>query len=157
MYQKLTQLDQTVTSTAAKNQREWKLIKDDEEELNEGEINRFKYKNRIVKSYTNPKGETYYSVQLRLERDYNQEHKTFSGKFLASKKNGGSELLVYDGNTTNPGEHQIPLNESNYEQVVPKGSSGRCLFELVYVSIGAFVSVKLRVVQIEVSRSAQAV
>ena len=141
LYQKLTELDDVVKEQIKKNSMDWlKKAKVNDEVVED------RYK-PIVNIYA-PEGrdKVYHSVQLKVERE-NDGSDGFTGRFLANKSSK-SPLLFFNGNT----KSKVPINvdENNFSTLVPKGCHARCLMELVYVTISQRVSVKWRLIQMEV-------
>lgn len=141
LFHKLTELDDVVKEQIKKNSMEWlKKAKINDEVVED------RYK-PIVSVYA-PEGrdKVYHSVQLKVERE-NDGADGFTGKFL-SNKSSKTPLLFFNGNTKikNP----MDVNENNFSTMVPKGCQARCLMELVYITISQRVSVKWRLIQMEV-------
>jgi hypothetical protein len=141
LFNKLTELDEVVKQQIKKNSMEWlKKAKVNDEVVDD------RYK-PIVNVYE-PEGsdKIYHSVQLKVERE-NDGMDGFTGRFL-SNKSSKTPLLFFDGNTKS--KIPIEVNEHNFTTMVPKGCQARCLMELVYITISQRVSVKWRLIQMEV-------
>lgn len=143
LFHKLTELDEVVKQQIKKNSMEWlKKAKVNDEVVED------RYK-PIVSIYA-PEGrdKIYHSVQLKVERESDGSD-GFTGRFL-SNKSSKSSLLFFDGNTKS--KNPVEINENNFSTMVPKGCQARCLMELVYITISQRVSVKWRLIQMEVYR-----
>ena len=141
LFKKLTELDDVVKNQIKKNSMEWlKKAKVNDEVVED------RYK-PIVSVYA-PEGrdKVYHSVQLKVERE-NDGVDGFTGNFL-SNKSSKTPLLFFDGNSKE--KTQIEVNENNFSTMIPKGCQVRCLMELVYINISQRVSVKWRLIQMEV-------
>ncbi len=141
LFHKLVELDDVVKKQIKKNSMEWlKKAKVNDEVVDD------RYK-PIVNVYE-PEGsdKVYHSVQLKVERE-NDGMDGFTGRFL-SNKSSKTPLLFFDGNTKS--KIPIEVNEHNFTTMVPKGCQARCLMELVYITISQRVSVKWRLIQMEV-------
>ncbi len=141
LFEKLTELDSVVKEQIKKNSMEWlKKAKVNDEVVED------RYK-PIVNIYA-PEGrdKVYHSVQLKVERESDGSD-GFTGRFLANKSNK-SPLLFFNGNT----KSKVPMDvtEQNFSTMVTKGCQARCLMELVYITISQRVSVKWRLIQMEV-------
>lgn len=90
-------------------------------------------------------------VRAKLDRERVNETDNFTGRFLSNKRLK-SEVLIFDEN-----KNQIPMNESNFDTVVSKGSQVVCLLELVYLSISTKVSAKWKLVQAKVFNNQQSI
>ena len=86
-------------------------------------------------------------IRTKLDRERNGDD--FTGRFLAYKK-PATPLLIFDENKT-----ILPIDENNFESVVPKGSQSVAVLELVYLSITTKVSAKWKLVQAKVTRNQQ--
>ena len=90
-------------------------------------------------------------VRVKLDRERDGTSDNFTGRFLSNKR-FKTEVLMFDDNKT-----QLPMNESNFDSIVPKGSQVVCVLELVYLSISTKVSAKWKLVQSKVSRNQQTI
>lgn len=87
--------------------------------------------------------------EVKLDRQKNGDE--FTGKFLSNKK-FNHEILIYDEN-----KNLVEMNESNYDTVIPKGSSVITIVELVYISITAKISCKWKLVQAKIFKNQKAI
>ena len=87
--------------------------------------------------------------EVKLDRQKNGDE--FTGKFVSNKK-FNHEVLIYDEN-----KNLIPMDETNYDTVIPKGSQCISIVELVYISITAKVSCKWKLVQAKVFKNQKAI
>lgn len=92
-----------------------------------------------------------YPARFEVKLDRQKNGDDFTGKFVSNKKMN-HEILVYDEN-----KNLIQLDESNYDTVIPKGSSAISIVELVYVSITAKISCKWKLVQAKVFKNQKAI
>lgn len=89
-------------------------------------------------------------VRVKLDRERNADD-SFSGRFLSSKR-FRTPVLMFDEN-----KNPMDLDESNFENVVPKGSQVVAVLELVYLSISTKVSAKWKLVQAKVHKNQQTI
>lgn len=87
--------------------------------------------------------------EVKLDRQKNGDD--FTGKFVSNKK-FNHEVLIYDQD-----KNLIPMDESNYDTVIPKGSQCITIVELVYISITAKISCKWKLVQAKVFKNQKAI
>ena len=87
--------------------------------------------------------------EVKLDRQKNGDE--FTGKFVSNKK-FNHEVLIYDEN-----KNLIPMDEMNFDTVIPKGSQCITIVELVYISITAKVSCKWKLVQAKVFKNQKAI
>ena len=87
--------------------------------------------------------------EVKLDRQKNGDD--FTGKFVSNKK-FNHEVLIYDQD-----KNLIPMDESNYDTVIPKGSQCITIVELVYISITAKISCKWKLVQAKVFQNQKAI
>jgi hypothetical protein len=87
--------------------------------------------------------------EVKLDRQKNGDD--FTGKFVSNKK-FNHEVLIYDEN-----KNLVPMDENNYDTVIPKGSQCITIVELVYISITAKVSCKWKLVQAKVFKNQKAI
>jgi hypothetical protein len=85
-------------------------------------------------------------MKIKIDRERTGDD-NFTGRFVSSKK-FNSPVLAFDTN-----KNQLEFNESNYDQVIPKGSHIICVVELVYITIAAKVSTKWKLVQFKVFKN----
>jgi hypothetical protein len=90
-------------------------------------------------------------VRAKLDREREGDSDNFTGRFLSNKR-FKTPVLMFDES-----KHQIEMNESNFDMVVPKGSQVICVLELVYLSITSKVSAKWKLVQAKVYRNQQSI
>lgn len=90
-----------------------------------------------------------YPSRIRVKLDRERNGDDFTGRFLSSKR-PPTEILVFDKN-----KNIIPLNESNFETVVPKGTQAVAILELVYLTITTKVSAKWKLIQTKVENNKQ--
>lgn len=89
-------------------------------------------------------------VRAKLDRERDTSD-NFTGRFLSNKR-FKTPVLVFDEN-----KNQLDLDETNFDNVVPKGSQVICVLELVYLSITSKVSAKWKIVQAKVFRNQQSI
>lgn len=145
LYEKMMQLDDLVRKEIKNNCQEWigkKTVSDD--------VVEDRYKPMVSVYAPEGKDKVYNSMQLKVERE--RDGSDFTGNFLGNKTSH-IPLKFFDGTDANHPE--IKVDESNYERMIPKGSQARCLMELVYIYCGAKVSVKWRLVQMELHTKKQ--
>lgn len=148
---KMSQLDDLIKGEIFKNPKDWigkpKVTMDT--------IETSCYPNPIVRV---PKdkdtGETLdYPNRMRLKLERESERGTdgnnvFSGHFSSSRRNK-TRVMIFDENSA-----QLDLNELNCEEIIPRGSKGIVLIELVNISVvGDKVYPKWKLVQGKVFRS----
>ena len=92
-----------------------------------------------------------YPARFEVKLDRQKVNDEFTGKFVSNKK-FNHEVLMYDEN-----KNLIPMDENNFDTVVPKGSQCISIVELVYISITAKVSCKWKLVQAKVFRNQKAI
>jgi len=92
-----------------------------------------------------------YPARFEVKLDRQKVNDEFTGKFVSNKK-FNHEILMYDEN-----KNLIPMDENNFDTVVPKGSQCISIVELVYISITAKVSCKWKLVQAKVFRNQKAI
>jgi len=92
-----------------------------------------------------------YPARFEVKLDRQKNGDDFTGKFVSNKK-FNHEVLIYDDN-----KNLIPMDESNYDTVIPKGSQCITIVELVYISITAKVSCKWKLVQAKVFKNQKAI
>jgi hypothetical protein len=78
-----------------------------------------------------------YPDRFKIKFDKDRE----SGKFVSSKKNN-NEIMIFDEN-----KEKITVNADNIENVIGKGSYLTSVVELVYITIGAKISLKFKFIQ----------
>jgi hypothetical protein len=78
-----------------------------------------------------------YPDRFKIKFDKDRE----SGKFVSSKKNN-NEIMIFDEN-----KDKITVNADNIENVIGKGSYLTSVVELVYITIGAKISLKFKFIQ----------
>jgi hypothetical protein len=88
-----------------------------------------------------------YPSRVRVKLDRERSGDDFTGRFLSCKR-PPTEILMYDQNKS-----QLPMNEDNFETVVPKNSQVVAVLELVYLTITTKVSAKWKLVQAKVERN----
>jgi hypothetical protein len=88
-----------------------------------------------------------YPSRVRVKLDRERSGDDFTGRFLSCKR-PATEILMYDQNKS-----QLPMNEDNFETVVPKNSQVVAVLELVYLTITTKVSAKWKLVQAKVERN----
>ena len=139
---KMEALDELIVENIQKNHKEWLNSKKDT--ITKDQIIEDKFSPNVKQSETKTKdGEKYPAIfEMKLDRQKNNEE--FTGKFVSDKKSN-QELLVFNEN-----KEKLELNETNYEQVIPKGCHVVTLVELVYISITTKVSCKWKLVQAKV-------
>jgi hypothetical protein len=145
LFEKMSQLDDLVRKEIKNNCQEWigkKTVSDD--------VVDDRYKAMVNVYAPEGKDKVYNSMQLKVERE--RDGSDFTGNFLGNKT-ARVPLKFFDGTDANHPE--VHVDESNYERMVPKGSQARCLMELVYIYCGAKVSVKWRLVQMELHTKKQ--
>lgn len=86
-------------------------------------------------------------IRAKLDREKVNDGADFSGRFLSYRK-GSVPVLMFDEN-----KKPIHMDESNFDEVVPKGSHAVAVLELVYLSITQKVSAKWKLVQAKVTKS----
>lgn len=92
-----------------------------------------------------------YPARFEVKLDRQKSGDEFTGKFVSNKK-FNHEVLIYDEN-----KNLIPMDETNYDTVIPKGSQCITIVELVYISITAKVSCKWKLVQAKVFKNQKAI
>jgi hypothetical protein len=92
-----------------------------------------------------------YPARFEVKLDRQKSGDDFTGKFVSNKK-FNHEVLIYDEN-----KNLIPMDESNYDTIIPKGSQCITIVELVYISITAKVSCKWKLVQAKVFKNQKAI
>jgi hypothetical protein len=92
-----------------------------------------------------------YPARFEVKLDRQKSGDDFTGKFVSNKK-FNHEVLIYDEN-----RKLVPMDESNYDTVIPKGSQCITIVELVYISITAKVSCKWKLVQAKVFKNQKAI
>lgn len=88
-----------------------------------------------------------YPSRVRVKLDRERSGDDFTGRFLSCKR-PSTEILMYDQN-----KEQLPMDENNFETVVPKNSQVVAVLELVYLTITTKVSAKWKLVQAKVERN----
>lgn len=88
-----------------------------------------------------------YPSRIRVKLDRERSGDDFTGRFLSCKR-PPTEILIYDHNKS-----QLPIDENNFETVVPKNSQVIAVLELVYLTITTKVSAKWKLVQAKVERN----
>ena len=88
-----------------------------------------------------------YPSRMRVKLDRERSGDDFTGQFLSCKR-PATEILMYDQD-----KKQIPMDENNFETVVPKNSQVVGVLELVYLTITTKVSAKWKLVQAKVERN----
>lgn len=88
-----------------------------------------------------------YPSRVRVKLDRERDADDFTGRFLSCKR-PPTEILMYDTD-----KKQIPMDEDNFETVVPKNSQVVAVLELVYLTVTTKVSAKWKLVQAKVERS----
>ena len=88
-----------------------------------------------------------YPSRVRVKLDRERSGDDFTGRFLSCKR-PATEILIYDQD-----KKQIPMDENNFETVVPKNSLVVAVLELVYLTITTKVSAKWKLVQAKVERN----
>ena len=92
-------------------------------------------------------------MKVRLNRKQTSDGE-YTGEFVSNRRLG-TPILVYDGNTNS--KTPIAFNESNYSEVVPKGSSAICLIELSNVFAGEKISSIWNLVQMKIFKNASGI
>ena len=88
-----------------------------------------------------------YPSRVRVKLDRERSGDDFTGRFLSCKR-PATEILIYDQD-----KKQIPMDENNFETVVPKNSLVVAVLELVYLTITTKVSANWKLVQAKVERN----
>lgn len=88
-----------------------------------------------------------YPSRVRVKLDRERSGDDFTGRFLSCKR-PPTEILMYDQD-----KKQLPMDENNFETVVPKNSQVVAVLELVYLTITTKVSAKWKLVQAKVERN----
>ena len=132
-HQVLTDLDNLVKEKAYENRSSW---------LNKPKISKESIEETMylptLKVSTDKNGEVLeYPDRFKIKFDKDRE----SGKFLSSKKTN-SEIMVFDDS-----KQMVQVNADNIENVMGKGSYLTSVVELVYIIIGAKISLKFKFVQ----------
>ena len=132
-HQVLTDLDNLVKEKAYENRSSW---------LNKPKISKESIEETMylptLKVSTDKSGEALdYPDRFKIKFDKDRE----SGKFLSSKKTN-AEIMVFDDS-----KQIVQVNADNIENVMGKGSYLTSVVELVYIIIGAKISLKFKFVQ----------
>jgi len=132
-HQVLSDLDNLVKEKAYENRSSW---------LNKPKISKESIEETMyiptLKISTDKNGDVLeYPDRFKVKFDKDRE----SGKFLSSKKTN-SEIMIFDEN-----KKIIEIDADNIENVMGKGSYLTSVVELVYIIIGAKISLKFKFVQ----------
>jgi len=88
-----------------------------------------------------------YPSRIRVKLDRERSGDDFTGRLLSCKR-PPTEILMYDQN-----KELLPMDENNFETIVPKNSQVVAVIELVYLTITTKVSAKWKLVQAKVERN----
>jgi hypothetical protein len=148
-HEKMRQFDSMVMDSMVTNHKEW-LGRPSKPSM---EIVEDKYVPTVRVPFDKDGNRLEYPDRIRakLDRERIGESDDFTGRFLSNKR-FKTEVLMFDDN-----KNPLPMNESNFDAVVPKGSQVVCVLELVYLSISTKVSAKWKLVQAKVWKNQQSI
>lgn len=130
----LSDLDKLVVEEAFKNRSTWV----GNPKISKASIEESMYLPVLKVSTDKKTGEPLeYPDRFKIKFDKDRE----SGKFVSSKKNN-NEIMIFDDN-----KEKITVNADNIESVIGKGSYLTSVVELVYITIGAKISLKFKFIQ----------
>ena len=140
MHKKLEEFDNLIKNKIQEHSKEWLGKPKVSMELIENA-----FYTPIVKIATDKEGNILdYPSRVRVKLDRERNGDNFTGRFLSHKR-PPTEILVFNHN-----KERIPMNEDNFELVIPKASQVIAVMELVYLSITTKVSAKWKLVQAKV-------
>jgi hypothetical protein len=138
-YEKMKQLDNLIKTQILENPMEWIGKKKTSMEM----IEESYYPKPIVKVAQDKEGnllEYAPKMKFKVERERNGEN--FTGKFSSSNRDK-TQVMIFDKSGTN-----LDLDEENCESVVPRGTKGNYLIQLVNINVvGDKVYPKWKLVQ----------
>ena len=144
-YEKMKQLDSLIKQQILDNPMEWIGKKKTSMEM----IEESYYPKPIVKVPHDKEGNVLeYAPKMRLKVERERNGDTFTGKFSSSNRDK-TQVLMFDENGTD-----LELTEENCESVVPKGTKGTLLAQLVNINVvGDKVYPKWKLVQGKISKN----
>lgn len=144
-YGKMKGLDSLIKQQILENPMEWIGKKKTSMEM----IEESYYPKPIVKVPTDKEGNVLeYAPKMRLKVERERNGDTFTGKFSSSNRDK-TQVLLFDENGTD-----LELTEENCESVVPKGTTGNLLIQLVNINVvGDKVYPKWKLVQGKISKN----
>jgi hypothetical protein len=144
-YEKMKQLDSLIKQQILDNPMEWIGKKKTSMEM----IEESYYPKPIVKVPHDKEGNVLeYAPKMRLKVERERNGETFTGKFSSSNRDK-TQVLMFDENGTD-----LELTEENCESVVPKGTKGTLLAQLVNINVvGDKVYPKWKLVQGKISKN----
>lgn len=144
-YEKMKDLDSLIKKQILDNPMEWIGKKKTSMEM----IEESYYPKPIVKIPHDKEGNVLeYAPKMRLKVERERNGDTFTGKFSSSNRDK-TQVLMFDENGTD-----LELTEDNCESVVPKGTKGTLLAQLVNINVvGDKVYPKWKLVQGKISKN----
>jgi hypothetical protein len=144
-YEKMNALDSLIKQQILDNPMEWIGKKKTSMEM----IEESYYPKPIVKVPRDKEGNVLeYAPKMRLKVEREKNGDTFTGKFSSSNRDK-TQVLMFDENGTD-----LELTEDNCESVVPKGTKGTLLVQIVNINVvGDKVYPKLKLVQGKISKN----
>ena len=144
-YEKMKDLDSLIKQQILDNPMEWIGKKKTSMEM----IEESYYPKSIVKVPHDKEGNVLeYAPKMRLKVERERNGDTFTGKFSSSNRDK-TQVLLFDEDGNN-----LELTEENCESVVPKGTTGYLLVQLVNINVvGDKVYPKWKLVQGKISKN----
>lgn len=146
---KMQQLDEKIKNEILNNPKDWIGKQKVSMEMIETAF----YPNPIVKVSKDKEGnELGYPDRMRLKIDREMINGKYTGRFV-SNRTKKTEMLIFDQNN-----NKMEFNENNCEHVIPRGSKGILIIELVNINIvGDKVYPKWRLLQAKVFSNSNAI
>jgi hypothetical protein len=146
---KMSQLDNLIKQQIMNNPKDWVGKPKASMEMIETAF----YPNPIVRVPKDKDGNVLeYAPRMRLKVERETENGVFTGYFTSSRKNK-TRVMVFDENNS-----QLNLTEETCESVIPRGSKGIVVMELVNINVvGDKVYPKWKLVQTKVYRTQQSI
>ena len=150
-HEKMIELDNKIKSEILKNPKDWvnnAKVKDIET------IEAAFYVNPIVRNSKDKEGNLtpQYNDKMKVKLERYVKNGESTGRFVSNMRSG-SEVLVFDENN-----NQLDFNDTNCEQVIPKGCKAVSIIEFVNINIvNGKVYPKWRLVQTKVYRNKTAI
>ena len=144
-YEKMKGLDSLIKQQILDNSMEWIGKKKTSMEM----IEESYYPKPIVKVAHDKEGNVLeYAPKMRFKIERERNGDVFTGKFSSSNRDK-TQVLMFDENGTD-----LELNEDNCESVIPKGTKGTLLVQLVNINVvGDKVYPKWKLIQGKISKN----
>ena len=144
-YQKMQELDSLIKTQILENSMDWIGKKKTSMEM----IEESYYPKPIVRVPQDKEGNVLeYAPKMRFKVERERNGDTFTGKFSSSNRDR-TQVMIFDENGTD-----LNITEDNCETVIPKGTKGTLLVQLVNINVvGDKVYPKWKLIQGKISKN----